>query len=359
VRYTDVDRLKTTLDSLLSSSRELMSLAQTGQAQTLSMEDNGTVAVNEDNNTLIIRATPDDMERLVALVNELDQPRAQVLIEAHIVETTQEVARELGVQWGGLVSTSQGYITPGSNTTGIDGVTLVDPTTGALLPLTPTTGTAGNFPAALGADGEGLTLGYVYERLGERILSVQLSALEQDSKLNILSSPSITTLDNEVATIESGTEVPYQTRDEEGEVTVAWKDAVLKLEVTPHVIDDKVVKLKIETSKDELDFNRAVQGNPTIIKKKAMTTLLLHDGQTTVIGGLTKEDGGRGATGVPFLKDIPLLGHLFKSSSRDSRMEEMLIFITPHVLSSKATATTVTPADTEAAATGPVTDPGE
>ena len=130
------------------------------------------------------------------------------------------------------------------------------------------------------------TLGLIYTRVGEYLLSAQLSALQDQGKLHILSSPSITTQDNQLAFIESGEDIPYQTV-EDGEVNVEYRKAVLKLEVTPNVIDGDTLKLDIKVNKDEADFTRTVLGNPTIITKKAETIVIQNDGQTIVIGGMT------------------------------------------------------------------------
>jgi type IV pilus assembly protein PilQ len=158
-----------------------------------------------------------------------------------------------------------------------------------------------------------------------------LSALQDKGKLNILSSPSITTLDNQTAFIESGEEIPYQTV-EDGEVNVEFQPASLKLVVTPHVIDEQTLKLYINVTKNEADFSRTVLGNPTIVIKKAETNVIQLDGQTIVIGGLNKETSARADTGVPYLQDLPGLGYLFKRKSTDDRLEDLLIFITPHIL---------------------------
>ena len=171
--------------------------------------------------------------------------------------------------------------------------------------------------------------------MGDFLLSVQLSALQDQGKLHILSSPSITTQDNKMAFIESGQEVPYQSV-EDGEVNVEYKDAVLRLEVIPSVIDGNTLKLDIKVNKDEPDFSRTVLGNPTIITKQAQTNVIQNDGQTIVIGGLSKESASRGNTGTPFLEDIPGLGYLFKRKSSADQMEELLIFITPHILKPKS-----------------------
>jgi type IV pilus assembly protein PilQ len=221
-----------------------------------------------------------------------------------------------------------------------------------------TAGQAANFPAAFSQGGAanaatGLTIGYIYESVGKTLLAVQLSALEEDGKLNILSSPSITTLDNQKAIIESGDEVPFQTV-EDGEVKIEYKKAVLSLEVTPHVIEGDTLKMTILTSKDELDFTRTVAGNPTVKTKKAETNVILFDGQTTVIGGLNKENKSKNESGIPFLKNIPVLGYLFKGQSKQDTMEEVLIFITPHILDENiADANAPRPANPESSGTVP------
>jgi len=322
INYADASKLKENLQVFLTKDRE-------GNPR-------GSVIVDEHTNALVIQAIRDDITRMIPLIENLDSPIPQILIEANIVETSRDTARELGIQWGGLYHGTGGgadyWITPGANSEGILGQSL---TAGG---ISPTSGTAANFPADLGTEGAGLTIGYVAEWIGEGILNVQLSALQEEGKLNILSSPSITTLDNQAALIESGREVPFQTINEEGDIEIEWKKAVLRLEVTPHVIDGKMLKMKIVTNKDELDFTRMVLGNPTIITKRAETNIILFDGQTTVIGGLTKESRSGSETGIPWLKDIPLLGYIFGGESKSDKMEEVLIFITPHVLKEKVPA---------------------
>ncbi len=316
VEFSDAKKLKESLVMFLSEK-------EAGQPI-------GSVMVDEHTNSLIIQAIYSDLERILPLILELDKPTPQVLIEAHIVEAAKGVSMELGVQWGGLYNSGDLWITPGANSSGVLDNSLsaggIDPTSGNVFNSgSPTTGLAG----ASGATG--LTLGFALEDIGGSILAAQLSALQAEGKLNILSSPSITTLDNQEATIESGSEVPYQTVVDD-EVNVEYKDAVLSLVVTPHVIGDNILKLNIKTKKDELDFTNAVRGQPAINTKRASTNVLLYDGQTTVIGGLSKENSEKQDTGVPWLKDIPILGYLFKGEGNKDTLEELLIFITPHIL---------------------------
>ena len=288
----------------------------------------GSVTLDKYNKALIIHAIRDDIKRMIPLVEELDRPTPQILIEAHIVEATSSVARELGIQWGGLYKASgdgvNHFITSGSSSTGVMGKSIA-------AGIDPTTGMAVNFPIV----GTGMTIGYVAENIGQHLLNIQLSALQEEGELKILSSPSITTIDNNKAIIESGKEVPYQTVSSDGNIDIKHKKVLLKLEVTPHVIEGKTLKMEIITNKDEIDWANAVQGNPAIITKKAETIVILRDGQTTVIAGLNKEKIDDSESGVPGLKNIPLLGWLFKGTKKEKVMEELLIFITPHILKEK------------------------
>jgi type IV pilus assembly protein PilQ len=287
----------------------------------------GSILVDEHTNSLIIQAIRTDMASIISVIEQLDQPTPQVLIEAYIVEANKDVARELGVQWGGLVrtgalGTGTGFGTGANNNAlGGDIGTAVNPSSGNVV----------NLPAQALGGFDPFSLGLIYQNIGDALLSVQLSALQDKGKLNILSSPSITTLDNQTAYIESGEEIPYQTV-EDGEVKIEFKDAVLRLRVTPNVIDDKTLKMYINVDKSEADFSRSVGGNPPIITKKAETNVIQLDGQTIVIGGLNKETSSSSDTGVPYLEDIPGLGYLFKRKGSDDRLEDLLIFITPHIL---------------------------
>jgi type IV pilus assembly protein PilQ len=163
-------------------------------------------------------------------------------------------------------------------------------------------------------------------------LSAALSALEEDGKVKILSRPSITTMDNRKAIIKSGKDVPFSTLNREGDPIVQWQEAVLLLEVTPHLIDEDELTLDIEILNDEVDFSETVDGNPVIQKKQARSSLILRDGETTVIAGLSKNNLEQTDSGIPFLKDIPLIGMLFKYKRDSDRSQEMVIFITPRIV---------------------------
>ncbi len=307
VNYADPEKLKDNLEAFLTRDDE-------GTPY-------GSIRVDEHTNALVLQATRSDLERIVAMVDNIDKPTSQIRIEANIVETTKETARELGIQWGGsyggTVGTS-GYSVYGSSDSAgtASGNMAVDFPVGDA-----SIATAGG----LGA------LGLTFGTSGGNILEMQLTALQSRGKLNILSSPSITTLDNQMAFTENGERVPFVSYTD-GEQEVSWEDAVLRLEITPHVIDGENLKMKILVKKDEVDTSRDVSGNPYIIKKQTDTTLMVKDGETIVISGLSKQRSSTGDSGIPVLKDIPTLGYLFKSDSRAETMEEVLIFITPHIL---------------------------
>ncbi len=309
-------------------------------------EPYGSVTVDDHTNSLIIQAVRSDLKRIVPMISTIDKPTPQIRIEANIVETSKETARDLGIQWGGMYGSSVSigskssnfYITPG----GSGGTTGVDPQSGGYTPAYGSAGISGqgmgvNFPVssdAISSAGGLASLGLMFGKLGGNLLEVQLTALQSDGKLNILSSPSITTLDNQMAFTENGERIPYVSY-EEGEQEVKWEDAVLRLEITPHVVDGENMKMKILVKKDEVDSTRNVQGNPYIIKKQTDTTLIVMDGETIVISGLSKKRTSGGDSGIPWLKDVPVLGYLFKGESKAEAMEEVLIFITPHILKSE------------------------
>jgi type IV pilus assembly protein PilQ len=294
----------------------------------------GSIRVDEYSHSLILNAIRNDLEKMIPIIEQIDQPTNQILIKANIVETTKNTARNLGIQWGGSYNTGNLYVTPGGTTsTTSPGVT---PVFG--LPGLSGYGFGVNFPAstaAMTAAGGAGSLGLMFGTIGGNILELQLNALQQDGKLNILSTPSITTMDNQMAYTLNGEKVPYVTQSVSNGVvtnTVTLVDVSLRLEITPHVIDGQNLKMKVIVMKDEVDTSLSVSGNPGITHKETNTNLIVKDGETIVISGLTKQTKQEGESGLPGLKDVPVLGWLFKSASKSDIMEEVLIFITPTIL---------------------------
>jgi len=302
----------------------------------------GSIRVDEHSNGLIIHAISDDLMRMIPIIEKIDKPTPQILIKANIVETSKDTARNHGIQWGGMYNPRVGnhdlWVTPGGTTA--VGSPIVNPTSGGYTPAYGNPGLSGqgygvNLPASMTSAASG-TLGLMFGTLGGNILEMQLSALQTEGKLNILSSPSITTMDNQTAFTENGEKVPYVTEEtgSTGAITrsVKFEDVVLRLKIKPHVIDRNNLRMEIEVKKDEVDSTRNVQGNPYIIKKTTSTILIVKDGETIVISGLTKHNIQASDSGIPGFKDIHGLGWLFKTENKSETMQEVLIFITPTIL---------------------------
>lgn len=323
----------------------------------------GSIKVDSHSNSLIVSAIQDDIDRMVSIIEKVDKPAHQIQIKANIVEASKETARNLGVQWGGAYGRRVGeqsiFVTPGGS-----GGSTVSPGSALDGGYTPAYGNSGvggqgfgvNFPAPGLSDTASATLGLVFGTIGANLLEVQLSALQEDGKINILSSPSITTLDNQMAYTENGERIPYVTEEvsSTGAITrsVKFENVVLRLEITPHVIDGRNLKMKVVVKKDEINENRSVQGNPGIWKKETSTNLIVRDGETIVISGLTKLRSTDAENGVPWLKNVPALGWLFKASGKSESMEEVLIFITPTILPPQAAAAASLPPPDAAAGAG-------
>lgn len=323
IDYADPNKLQKTLQGFLTKDKD--------------GKTNGSVTLDEHSNSLVISANARDLERMIPIIEKLDKSTPQILIKANIIETSKSVARDLGIKWGGYHSGNAG----GNNSLIVTGGK------GVPTGVVGGKGFGANFPA--GSAGTAIlnattgplgTLGLMFGVIGGNLLEVELQALQKDSKINMVSSPSITTLDNQKAFTENGKKVPFVTLTPSATAggiptqSVSFQDAVMRLEITPHVIDGKNLKMQIKVSKDELDFSHSAEmyGNPIINKKLTETSLIVKDGETIVISGLTKESNDAGNAGLPGLKDIPVLGWAFKADSRSQDMEEVLIFITPHIL---------------------------
>jgi type IV pilus assembly protein PilQ len=286
----------------------------------------GEASVDERTNTLIVRDLPNDLDKIADLLRTLDQPQPQVEIEARIVETDRDSAAELGVQWG-----LNGRAVPAlGNTTGLafpNSGTL----SGALPPAVPSP--AGNPPAVnlpvVGATSAiGLSMGAVNGALN---LDVALSALSHHGKLRVLSTPHVTTQNNVQAEVTQGTTVPYQTTSN-NTTSVAFRDAALKLTVTPHVTGANTVIMDVELENGTPDFSHTVNGNPTIVTQKATTKVQVRDGVTTVIGGIVVNTESTTNDKTPGVANIPLLGWLFRHNANSNQNKELLIFITPRIV---------------------------
>ena len=280
----------------------------------------GTVQVDPRTNTLIISDLQDSLDTATSLITTLDQPQPQVEIEARIVRTSRNFARELGIQWG-----FSGRAVPElGNTTN-----LAFPNRATLAGSAGPNGQAINLPTANPASSAAtLALGSIN---GAFNLDVRLSALEESGNLKILSTPRISTQNNVEAEITQGDQIPIQTIAN-NTVTVTFKDAALTLKVTPQITAAKTVIMNITVENATADFGNLVNGIPPISTQRAVTRVLLKDGDTTVIGGIYESVLASQQSRTPGLGRIPLLGWLFRNNIMRDQNEELLIFITPRII---------------------------
>ena len=296
----------------------------------------GQVQMDDRTNTLIIVDLPDRIGRAQELIDALDRPQPQVEIQARIVQASQDYLRELGVRWGiaGRVAPELGNTTPLSfpNRGGISGRAggAQGPANGADVRAreSENSGTAVDLGASSASTALGLALGAIDGSLN---LDVVLSAAESDGHAKILSNPRITTQNNVQATITQGDQIPIQTVAN-NTVTVTFRDAALRLAVTPQITTGDTVIMRIEIGNDFADFAREVNGVPPIVTQSASTTVQVRDGATTVIAGIYESARTRSARRVPGIHRIPILGWFFRSRAERRRTDELLIFLTPRIV---------------------------
>jgi type IV pilus assembly protein PilQ len=287
-------------------------LLRTGTSGLLTQR--GSVVVDRRTNALIIKELPTNMDAVLSVVDLLDSPEPQVMIEARIVETTKRFNRDIGVNWAVNAISDAAH----GNTTG-----LVFPAQGSL-------GGGVTLPGNSNNGTLRLKLGNILNTFN---LDVALQAAESEGLITILSAPKVATLNNQRATIQSGLQIPVQTIINDA-FAVQFINATLRLDVIPQVTAEGTVLMDINISKREVQLAFVVAGNSNapISTKDASTRLVVRDGGTAVIGGIYKVTGQNGEDRVPGLSNIPIIGHLFKHRTRDEENDELLIFITPRVI---------------------------
>jgi len=295
----------------------------------------GSVISETRTNQLFVTDIPSKLEQVQSLIAKLDIPVRQVLIEARIVEASDSFGKSLGVRLGGrpfTLNSSQNtqfgatYITPNipAGTAPRLG-TNFGTTAGDFINL-PGVGQSG-FPAATFAVS-------LFNSSLTRLLNLEISAMEADGKGKIVSSPRIVTADQVKALIEQGTELPYQQATSSGATAIAFRKANLKLEVTPQITPEGNIILNVAVNKDSV--GRATANGFAIDTKHIQTQVLVENGGTVVIGGIFEQNEREDETKVPFLGDLPGVGNLFKTRTRTANKSELLVFISPKVISNGA-----------------------
>jgi type IV pilus assembly protein PilQ len=301
INYADVQKIKKAIDD----------------AKILT--NRGFISFDERTSSVIIKDVERKHEEYANLIYALDVPTPQVSIEAKIVEVRSELSKELGIQWGMLWEHGRTRIGGvDSLSGGADGVVSDSPL-------------MVNLPAIVGpGKGGNIGLGYISKN-AVFALDLQLSALESTGKAKVISNPKITTSDNEEAKIMQGEKIPYQTVSQDGTQT-EFMDAFLELSVSPHITPEGTVVMKVEAKKNEADFSKQVLGVPTIAIKEVQTQVLINDQDTLVIGGIFTSEKTKNYEAVPGFAEIPLLGRLFKKKRDLDDRNELLIFITPRIV---------------------------
>ena len=309
---------------------DLAKLIKTTNAKESMLSARGSLAIDERTNTLLVQDTSDKLADIRRLVQTLDVPVKQVLIEARIVIVTDTFERDLGARFG--ISTAQqgaGNLLAVSGN-GIGANQIVNAGKGSLPATTLNNRYQVNTPAANTNGSIGISL-----LNGSYIIDLELSAAQNEGKSETISTPRVITANQKQATIMQGVEIPYQESASSGATTTQFKLAVLKLKVTPLITPDNRVILDLDVSDDSVgqQVTSATGGSvPSIDTRQILTQVLVNDGQTVVLGGILDTKKSRNANKVPFLADIPVLGYFFRSTADINNKTELLIFITPKIL---------------------------
>ena len=330
---------------------EMAALIKSGDNSLLS--ERGRVSIDERTNTLLVLETREKLADLRALISKLDIPVRQVLIESRIVVANDDYSRELGARFGinGVTKNGQTGLATTSGTTNATNV-----------PVSNFLGNGRNFPvgiSGLGTSTSGSSTGGSSNSLTDRLnfnlpasanagriafallgpdylLDLELSALQTEGRGEVVSSPRVITANSKQASIEQGVEIPYQQSTSSGATSVQFKKAVLSLKVTPQITPDEKIIMDLEVNKDSRGQDIAT-GNggitPSIDTRKINTQVLVDNGQTVVLGGIYEQSTVNTVNKVPLLGDIPILGNAFKSRSTKNMKAELLIFITPKIVS--------------------------
>lgn len=295
------------------------------------MSARGSAVVDERTNTLLMKDTGDNLDKIRETIALLDVPVRQVLIEARIVIANTSVGEKLGIRWGGAgykADANAFNLVGGSQTTLSEGNEILINRAKGEDPGEIT------FPDAyvvdLGVDDVGATSLAVGIQTFDYLLDLELSAVETDGNAEIVSQPRVITADGQTASIQSGTEIPYQEASSSGATSVSFKSAVLRLEVTPQITPDDRIIMDLKINQDSI--GEITLAGPTIDTNALETQVLVENGETIVLGGIFRSEETNAVTQTPFLGDIPYLGVLFRRTEHTESKAELLIFITPRLV---------------------------
>jgi len=296
----------------------------------------GSVTVDQRTNTLLVQETADKLTEIRQLVAALDIPVRQVLIESRIVVANEDFSKDIGVRFGySQINNPKNLALNEANGTQSDLVSII----GGSVPGDVDYGGGTGFVTPQGEEnyivnlpvaGPAAAFRWSIGKIGSYLLQLELSALQVEGRGEVIASPQVITANQKEATIESGTEIPYQEATSSGATNVSFKKAVLGLKVTPHITPDDRVIMDLTVNRDSV--GQVFAGVPSIDTNQVSTQVLVENGETVVLGGIFESNNRADRNLVPFFGDIPYLGNLFKRSSTNSAKQELLIFVTPKIL---------------------------
>jgi type IV pilus assembly protein PilQ len=314
---------------------DLAKLIKSGNAKDSMLSARGSLSTDDRTNTLLVQDTAERLTDIRRLVQTLDVPIRQVLIEARIVVVSDTFERDLGARLGLSTSnTANGSLLSVSGTAAASDNIVTSAAAGIAGGPLAATALANRYQVNLPATNINGSFG-VSLLSGSHLIDLELSAAENEGKSETISSPRIITANQKQATIMQGVEIPYQESASSGATTTQFKNAVLSLKVTPLITPDNRVVLDLDVSDDTVgaQVSSATGGSvPSIDTREIQTQVLVNDGQTVVLGGILETVKSKTANKVPFLGDVPVLGHLFKNTININNKTELLIFITPKIL---------------------------
>ncbi|MEQ8692563.1 MAG: type IV pilus secretin PilQ family protein [Pseudomonadales bacterium] len=318
-----------------ASASELYALFSSGGSDEDSgkqlVSSRGSVIVDERTNSIIITDTADQLESFRRVIAQLDIPVRQVLIEARIVTANSTFSEQFGISWGG-----GGFDGHGSDFYRFGGSaeTLTE-LQNILVDGSGTISSPGDLIVDLGVSQAGATSIGLGLTSPDFLIDLELSAIAADGHAEVVARPKVITADKSPAVIESGVEIPYQEATSSGATSTSFKDAVLSLEVTPQITPDDRIIMELNVKQDTV--GQVFNGVPSINTNEIQTEVLVDNGQTVVLGGIFQVDKNVSTTKTPFLGDIPYLGRLFKRTIERDDKQELLIFITPKIISDTIT----------------------
>jgi len=299
------------------------------------LSERGNVTVDKRTNTLLIQDTTEQLSDIRGVIQALDIPVRQVLIESRIVIANEDFSKDLGVRFGySHFNNSKNLALTSGNGTKSDFISAI----GGDIPgdinysgnTTFHTDGLENYIVDLPVTNPAAAFRWSVGRIGSYLLQLELSALQAEGRGEVVSSPRVITANQKEALIESGTEIPYQEASSSGSTSVSFKKAVLSLRVTPHITPDDRIIMDLSVNKDSV--GEIFGGVPSIDTNEVTTQVLVANGDTVVLGGIFESDNRDDIVQVPFFGDLPYLGRLFKRTTKNTSKQELLVFVTPKIL---------------------------